>query len=235
MSSRDDMVIRPVLKERRASAAVRAREERRMMGTRRGSSLVRRAAALRAARRTILGSRAGRAHRRALTRGRASRGSKFGIGRMAARMGPGGMIAAVLGAAAALGRSVSDRSFESMGQTLSNAVFQDMDDEAHAKMEVRQQFIQDPAIMVSMAQHGSENAQLRSIFTDLVKIRTRELERQSRVAADPFFSVNSVVDNFILRGKELVLEAFFAAGGQAAMDNLKDAFQKVFKTTNSAR
>lgn len=234
MANRDDMVIVPRLGKLNAgaSAPTEARTERRMAGSRKRGGIWHRLAKAKAAARLRRG-RAARASRRVVASRRGASAVRAGAG--ASRVAgagrfanPIGMIVAatVIATMVAL-RLVTGRSFENMGAQVSKVLLGDMNEEARAKMDIRNRFTGDKDILRIVESEGFVNAELFSIYEDLRKIRYIELRGADTIREDKRFQVNGTFDILIIRARKLFLDAFNGAGGQENIEKLQRAYSGV--------
>lgn len=234
MSNRDDMVIRVRLEDQRAAAPVRAREERRLATLKNRRGKLRRLAQARAAQKLAKRRTAARigARRVAVARGGTSMvGRAAGMaargGMVAARATPVGLIiTAVVVAVAVTARLASGRSFENMGQQLNNMFLGDMDEEARAAMQTRQRLGSDPDIARIIGQEGRVNSQVAAVFTDLEKLRKRELDGATLIRSAEGMQVNGLLDMLILRARDALVAAWNGSGGPDKVENLRHKMER---------
>ncbi len=226
MSRRDDMVFRPSLgKSHQAAAPVRAREDRELLRTKRRGGIGRRLATARVAR-AASRRRAKKARARRLKVARSGlRGATSAAARRAAAT-PVGAIAAILVVAGIVGlRLISGQPLEKTGEQLNKIFLGDMDEEARARMAVRQRLSGDSEIARIVGQEGRVNSQIASIADDLFR-----LEKKRQDAATLFkneFPVNSLLDNLILRFVALFKSSWKEAGGTEAVRSLESSYSKL--------
>lgn len=248
--NRDDMVMSPSIgRQREPTAATRARDQRRMERTRRGGtmqqlartraarSLARKRRAARAGARRVAAARAGR---RGLIRGAAkgtfmTRGMRKGaalIGKTGRQVvgGPaigalGATVIALVVAGMVTLRLATGQPFEGMGEQLNKMFLGDMDEEARAKIAVRNQLQGDPALARIVGQQGQVNSQIASIAQDLHKLRKREelgatLFRQE-------FPTNNIMDMLILRAASVFKRAWNSNGGPDATERFRNNYREL--------
>ena len=222
-SSRDDIVITPSLDQVRASAPVRAREERRLSGAKSKRGILSRIAKARASQKLI---RRGRVLRTAARRGAVSR---FGVGGMvrgaraaASALNPiGAIVTASVVAAAVITRLASGQSFENMGQQVNNILLGDLDDEARAAIGTRKRLSGDSDIARIVGQEGGVNSQISSVFKDLKDLQKRDEVGASKLKSEKGMQVNGNLDILIIRAKNKFLEAWNGNGGDEAVEELR--------------
>lgn len=209
MTNRDDMVL-PVDVEGGAPRTAReaaARRAKAPVGARRRGGLGRKLAAARQLRRL---------------RGAGGAGVRGGgLGRFAARGGPVLIVAAII--AAITLRLASGKTFKNLGQLLNDKVLGDMDDNARAVMKAKMKLFT-PTILRGIAQEGGVS-HLVPIIDDL-KARSLRTDKGRAIALrHPGFTEDSPPEQLIMRGKSLIEDAFYAAGGQKALDELTRELQ----------
>lgn len=133
---------------------------------------------------------------------------------------------AVVGVAA--GRIVSGKPFEGMGEELNAMLLGDMDEEARAKMAVRDEMSGDQHLARIRAQSAQANSQLKTLYDDLYKLRKREEDGATLMRRE--FPVNGMLDMLILSAWEALKRGFSDSGGPA---NLEEVRRRYLAARNS--
>jgi len=221
MSDRDDMVFGVSLgPQLQASAPVRAREERREAGARRGP--LRRLIEARAKRQAVLAGV--RAASRRVAVGAARYGAS-GLARAGSRLvaSPVGAVVAALAVAGLVTlRLATGRPIEGMAEDLNKMFLGDIDDAARANMATREQFKGDAEIARIVGQEGKANRQVMKLAEDI-----RKLNMQREVGASLLRSElpsNNLLDMLILRAAQAFTDAWQGTGGPAAVERFRTVY-----------
>lgn len=228
MTLRDDMVFIPSLgPPHQPTAQVRARQERKLAGTKKRRGVLAKLRAARTMKRRKTRTRRKKSGNRMVNvaRGGASslaRGAAARIGGRAIATPIGAVLGALLVAGIVTLRLATGKPLEGTGAMINRMVLGDMDDEARAKMAVRQRFQGDDDLARIRAADGDAgaNVQLTSVADDLVKMETRNQVGASLIREA--FPVNNIVDMLIVRAKDKWLELWKGEGGPAKLDEVME-------------
>lgn len=219
--SRDDLEIGVSLgPQLQASAPVRAREERRLAGARRGP--LRQLVAARAKRQAVLAGARAVAGRSIVG---AARFGSAGLSRAGARL-LGSPVGAVVGglaiAALVTLRLASGRPIEGFAEDMNRLFLGDLDDAARANMATREQFKGDAEIARIVGQEGKVNSQVARLAEDI-----RKLNKDREVGASLLrteFPSNNMLDMVILRAAQVFKDAWAGNGGPAAVERFRASY-----------
>lgn len=167
----------------------------------------------------------------------ALRGAGSAIGRFAGRgavSNPVGLIVA-LGVIAAVTatRLISGKSFDQMGEEVNRVLLGDMDDEARAKMTTRSELESNQDLMRVVAATGKDNKQVKAVFKDIYDKRLLYERNASMIRQE--FGVNSSIDMIILRIRDLLVQGWKEAGGDAAMQQFGMAWNNAHQAQQGVR
>jgi len=226
MTLRDDMVFTPDIgPQRKPAAPVRAREERKLAGAKKRKGVLSKLRAARALKKRRVRKRRARSGGRMI---RAARGGGAALARGAAGAGgraalgnPIGLIVAGLIVAGVVTlRLVSGKPLEGTGAMLNRMILGDMDDEARAKMAVRQRFQGDSDLTRIVGQEKRTNVQMTSIANDMFKLETQQQKGASLLREE--FPTNNVLDMLILRARDKFVELWGSEGGAMKAQEVAD-------------
>lgn len=176
----------------------------------------------RAARRGAARAGASAARKAAMrARGAASAGrAAAGAGRVArlATINPVTAVAAALAAVAVVGARISSgKSFDQIGESLQEVFLGGADDEARAKMEVRNRFMSNDNLAEVAGRAGGVTSQMKKLYE--FEYERQLLVEKGKGAIRRELGVNQTADMVILRLWTAITEGFKAAGG---MNKVKD-------------
>lgn len=232
MSRRDAMVISPNLgRQLEPTAAVTARQERRMAGQKR-SGILRKLRLAKQAKKV----RRRKRHKKALKR--TTRLATRGAGGLMRRAGAralgtpiGAAVGALLVAGVALLRLASGQPLEGTGEMVNRMVLGDMDDEARARTTTRNQLQGDSEITRIVAKTGSDNAQVQSIGKDLFDMHKRSEIGASLMREE--FPANNIIDMLILRGRDAFMKAWNGNDGPGRIEEARRKYGEIVNSTEN--
>lgn len=205
MTSRDDMVLPAHVTEAEGlSSPVPERKGRRLLGNRPKSGVLQRMAFARLAR--IAASRG------------ASSSMLARIGSRAVLTATSATLLAAIVAAVAL-RIGSGRTFKNLGQLMNDGILGDMDEEARATYKAKMRVFTN-TVLRGVSQEGRAD-HVVGIFQG-VKERLMETEQGRAIALRVNeLTEDSSAEQLMMRGKSILEDAFRAAGGNQAIDELR--------------
>jgi len=233
MATDDDMVISVDLRDMAHTPREYARQERRVERAER--QFAHESMLARLARRGRRMALTGAARRTALMAARGVRGVGGMVGRGIGRLAAQGAVRmaavnpvtlavsvlAIIGVAA--GRIISGKPFEGVGEEVNQLLLGDMDEEARAKMAVRNEMAGDQHLARIRAQSDKGNSQLKAVYDDLYKLRKRDEDGASLMRRE--FPSNNLLDMMILRAWSKLWQGFRDAGGFEALDKTRKIYQ----------
>lgn len=231
MTSVDDMVLTPTVGDvAQPAARQRAKALRRMYGAARKKATLSRIMQFQALRRIVRRQRYGKALDNAGKLARKGAGAVTGgrVGRATTALNPVTIaVAGLVVASVAALRLGTGQSFGNMGAQVNNMLLGDLDDEARAAMDVRNQLSGDADIARIVGKEGKVNAQIRSVAGDLRRLATERQKGLSVFREDTTFQVNNILDQLILRARDKFKQSFGSSGGGAALDKLQRKYSEV--------
>lgn len=222
---RDDMVFRPVLtiNDPQSIRQQTIRERRRIAGAWKKGGVFHRIARWRLARRVLRKRRM--AFRNAVD---PKTGQRFQIARRIAGYSPVAVgVAAIVAISIGLGRLLTGRSFENMGQQINNVLLGDYDDNARADMAARRHIESNPSLLRIIAHDGKPNAQIEKLFNSAKKLALADEKGRSHFASDKEMQDNGVFDMLVLRARDAFVRGYTNSGGPHAVLEVRDKLKKI--------
>lgn len=217
---REAMIFRPRLgRPTGSSAPVQAREDRALVRAKRRGGLFQRIRHAQAAR-MVLRSNAVRASARALSH--ATTGG-FSVTAAAQKTTSLGFVGVAAIAAVSAVRLITGEPFEKIAEAANRMLLGDLDDEARAKSDVRKQFSADKDLARIVGQEGKVNSQIASVARDIQRFRM-QAERGSSLLRETF-ATNGTLDMLVLRGRDALMRAWTANGGDAKLEDAAVSYQ----------
>lgn len=138
--------------------------------------------------------------------------------------------AALVGAAAVAARLGSGRSFENMGQVMREFLFGEMSSDAIAGMEAREVMTGNASFARIVGMQGKANSQMLQVYQGIERVKKMSARGRELLEADPTMQRNGTVDNLILRGQQIVTDAWKSSSGPAAVDRWGRMYQEQGQT-----
>ena len=197
MTNRDDMVLTPSITGGRGpSRGALTRSGRRLHGVKPRSGVFRRAAVTSAAARRARG---------------------IGVGKLLKRGGPVALALTLITVVAA--RLATGRNMQNLGALLNDKAWGEMDEKARATIQARMEILNDDQVARGVAQAGNVD-HLRPTFDLFVEDNLRRERGRSIALQDKGITTDNKAEILALRARTILSDAFNAAGGQQALDNL---------------